>query len=206
MPVIRGSRGENGERSGCDGRILENCHRWCDRYNSSVLSFFDPPTWWFNFFSFAIGVVGTGMGVYAIIVALAQLKKSVDASEAAQKAAEATARELNALAGLTDVYKLTRFSAEVLAAIDQYRFGSAAWRAQDLRIGLADLSESPSGHALRTPIQWNRLIATLSIMQQDLQQAEGREDTHATIRLRYIGIMRDFDHELHVIAAMAAHQ
>jgi CHAD domain-containing protein len=143
---------------------------------SAIHQFFAQPGLWFNVFSFALAILGATLGVWALWLAYGQLRKTQRAAEAAKDAAERALAEVQSIATIVEIERLSGLCREVTTLLRTDRRLDTVRILHDLRIGLAKARSTREGENLFTPTgEWNTIIAEVA----EIQSRLGRFQTTA---------------------------
>jgi hypothetical protein len=144
---------------------------------ASLWVFFDSPGRAYNLVSLLLAAIGVGLGGWALVFAYWQIRKTLTAAEAAQRAAEATYCRAESSLALSDLNALCAKSSEIAHLIRANNLGGAAIRSQDLRVGIAVMRRTKIGATLLTDHDWQQMVTELEGVQVrfEKQLAAGKQ-------------------------------
>lgn len=172
----------------------------------SFYSFFDEPHFGYNVLNLSVAALGVGLGLWALWLAYNQLRRTLDAAEAARKASEETAAGMRRITLLVNAVQLSGFCGQLLHLLRDQNLSAAALRIHDLRIGVVELSASPSGPRLQTEDWWQTMLTAIVLVQEIVEKAiTTRSQMSERARRRCMESMTQIDADLRSLVSKAAH-
>lgn len=171
----------------------------------SLYSFFDEPRFGFNLLSLSLAALGVGLGLWALWLAYNQLRKTLNAAEAARKASEETAAAMRQVAIMVDAVHLSGLCGQLLHLLRDQNWDAAAIRLQDLRVGVAELSAMPGGLGLQRDEWWVALLTRIRGVQNAVEVGVNKRKMSNTQALECISMIGEIEADLRTLTAKAAH-
>ncbi len=166
--------------------------------------FFGGDSWRYDFWIFLLAIVGLGIAVGALWVAVVQIRKTRKAADAALEAVKAATDEISKIRAVVDLSQLCQLARELITLLREGNLSAATIRALDLRIGIAQVRLSPPGKRLLSSPRWQAMITEVSTIQEMLE-----EEGHGTLRdgfprQRSLATMSEIFEQLNSLAASSA--
>ncbi len=115
-------------------------------------------------------LVGTLLSLIGVVITLAQIRKTLTAATAAERAAAATQSVITRNVFLTDVSACITGIEELKVLIRASRFEAALLRVTDLTTALIRLQHLPDGSDGREPFDFRDTLTQLAILRELLEQ------------------------------------
>ena len=170
---------------------------------SHVRTFFEHPGLWFNLLSFAFTTLGVLLGIWALWIALVQLRKTLTAAQAARSAAEAARSDVSRIVTVVDLQRLSAVCLEIVTLLESGRGETVSRPLHQLRTGLVQLHATDRGLLLGAQVGSVELISEIEAIQQRFDTAMPRSPDARAIR-QCMTLVKAVDAKLHQMVPAAA--
>lgn len=170
-----------------------------------VANFFDG-SWAFNATSFWLAIAGIVIGFGGFAFTIYQTIKARNAAEAAKDAASDARDQVSKISALVDLTRLCGLSSEMVSLLGEENVEAAAFRALDLRQGIAQIRVSPAGRHLMHPEEWQLMVTQIGVLHDSLVTSSFRSSRREIAFDGLIHEMASIHEKLSELAATAIHK
>lgn len=159
----------------------------------------------FNLINMALAVVGVGLAVWALWMALVQLRKTMTAAKSAQTAAEATRAQLLNVANYVSLQRVCGIAGEAALAVRVDERVIASLRLNDLRIGAAQ-ARATDAQSDNQQSKWQSVMTKIASAQESVATRTRNGKPPVGTREDAMRLITEIQEALQELSALEAHK